>query len=360
MVHFNPAKYPPRHGGCDMALASRSHPDPHDDLPVVGDAPSSTPKPKNESALSLPPSRPSTLSLRESDPRFVDAIPAAPAAPSSPQETTSARDGAVLRGLKDLQQLQKQTLAVLEAVKTSLDDIQQVLRSPEATRGMEKQRNAVTLLAKGFAREAVEQAQGAVALLPANPESHLLLSLSLAADQQFDLALAAARKGLALFDRRSHPLAIEAGLLHALAALGCGVEAVERWASIIDALPLPVLFDHLSRIASCFPTQASGGGEEMLDDLLNRRLMLVEQNLAQATRQRAPATRTAAEGGKIDLRPDEIPAPTLFAGLDAARDFHLPNTHRGILNQIAHRLQLLRRTGGGGGGGGPRLGCRRW
>src|ERR1043165_2256954 len=109
---------------------------------------------------------------------------------------------------------------------------------------MEKQQNAATLLSKGFAREAVEQAQGAVALLPANPESHLLLSLSLAADQQFEIALATARKGLALFDRRFHPLAIEAGLLHALAALGCGSEAVERWEVIIDALPLPVLFEH--------------------------------------------------------------------------------------------------------------------
>lgn len=332
-----------------MALASRSHPDPHDEHSAAGNAPSSTPKPKNESFLALPPSRSSTLTLRDNDARFVDATPAAPAASQAPPEGASARDGAVLRGLKDLQQLQKQTLAVLEAVKTSLDDIQQVLRSPEATRGMEKQRNAVTLLAKGFAREAVEQAQGAVALLPANPESHLLLSLSLAADQQFDLALAAARKGLALFDRRSHPLAIEAGLLHALAALGCGVEAVERWASILDGLPLPVLFDHLARIASCFPTQASGGGEAMLDDLLNRRLMLVEQNLAEATRQRVATTRAGAESGKIDLRPDEIPAPTLFAGLDAARDFHLTNTHRGILSQIARRLQLLRRAGGGGG-----------
>ena len=152
------------------------------------------------------------------------------------KEKVSRKDQGVLRGIKDLQQLQKQTIAVLESVKANLDEISQVLRSPEATRGLEKMQNAATLLSKGFARDAVEQADGAVGLLPANPEAHLLLAMSLAADQQFDLALHTARKGLALFDRRTHPLAIEAGLLHALAALGCGPEAVERWVVIIDAL----------------------------------------------------------------------------------------------------------------------------
>jgi hypothetical protein len=245
----------------------------------------------------------------------------------------------VLRGIKDLQQLQKQTIAVLEAVKGTLDDISQLLRSPEATRGMERQQNAATLLSKGFAREAVEQAQGAVALLPANPEAHLLLSLSLAADQQFEHSLAAARKGLALFDRRAHPLAIEAGLLHALAALGCGTEAVERWTAIIDSLPLPVLLEHMRRIGACFPSEVSGGGDAMLDELINRRLARDEQHIAAEV----PANRPRI--GKIAIRPDEISAETLFAGLDAARDFRLLNTHRAILGHIARRLQLIKEPG---------------
>lgn len=314
------------------------------------------PPPHNESAIVLPPSLPLILNVRDlalaNDPRFVDAITAAPAAPVPLKKTPPARGGEILRGLKELQHLQKQTIAVLEAVKTSLDDIQQVLRSPEATRGMEKQNNAVTLLSKGFAREAVEQAQGAVALLPANPESHLLLALSLAADQQYDVALAAARKGLALFDRRFHPLAIEAGLLHALAALGCGVEAITRWAKIIDAMPLPVLFDHLGRIAACFPTKASGAGEQVLDDMLGRRLARDEQDLRNAPDPRIPAIRAGNASGKVALRPDEIPPAALFAGLDAAKTFHLPHTHRAILGQIARRLQLLRNAGGGCDAGG--------
>jgi hypothetical protein len=345
-----------------MAHPARALQEP-DGQPVVGSAPPPKAiKPKSESALALPPSLPLILNARDmvlaSDLRFVDVPATAPApAPISPKKDR-VRGTAVLRGLKELQQLQKQTIAVLEAVKSSLDDIQQVLRSPEATRGMEKQHNAATLLAKGFAREAVEQAQGAVALLPANPESHLLLALSLAADQQYDVALATARKGLLLFDRRSHPLAIEAGLLHALAALGCGAEAVERWGTIIDALPLPVLFDHMGRIASCFPTEASGGGEATLDDLINRRLARDEQNLRHAACERAAATRPGSSGGKIELRPDEIPAPALFAGLDAARDFHLPNTHRAVLGQIARRLQLVRGPAGEGGAvGGSESAC---
>jgi hypothetical protein len=121
---------------------------------------------------------------------------------------------------------------------------------------------------------------------------------------------------------------------------------VERWAAIIDGLPLPVLFDHMARIASCFPTEASGGGDEALDELFNRRLARDEQNLRTSARERAAATRAGGDGGKIDLRPDEIPAPALFAGLDAARDFHLSNTHRAILGQIARRLQLVRSAAG--------------
>jgi hypothetical protein len=295
------------------------------------------PKTKPENRLSLSPSPALTLSARDlvpspSDLRFVDVplVDKPKAAPLLKKQPTT-KGNAVLRGLKDMQQLQKQTIAVLEALKGSLDEIAQVLRSPEATRGMEKQQNAATLLAKGFARDAVEQAQGAAALLPANPEAHLLLALSLAADQQHEDALAATRKGLALFDRAVHPLAIEAGLLHALAALGCGAEAVDRWAAIIDGLPLPLLFDHMGRIASCFPAEINDGGEARLDELLNRRLARDAQRSARRHRT-----------GAIHIRPDEIPAPALLVGLDAARDFQLPNTHRAILGLIARRLQLVR------------------
>ena len=312
--------------------------------------PMEQPEDSGASALApvpLPPGLPVVLNVRDlvaSELRYVDA-PAGPAqnadapgalATKNKKESTA---GAVLRGIKDLQDLQKQTIAVLDAVKGTLDDIGEVLRSPEATRGMEKQRNAAMLLSKGFVREAVEQSQGAVMLLPANPEAHLLLSLSLAADQQFDQSLHAARKGLALFDRRAHPLAIEAGLLHALASLGCGAEAVERWAVIIESLPLPVLFEQLTRVAACFPASAAGGGSAMLDDLINRRLARDEQNLSDQEAARRPRL------GKIDLRPDEIPAATVFAGVDAAHDYALPNTHRAILGQVARRLQFVRDVG---------------
>ncbi len=279
--------------------------------------------------------------------RFIDAT----ALPAKSQPNALGRKkkesgSAVLRGIKDLQQLQKQTIAVLESVKGALDDIQQVLRSPEATRGMEKQQNAAMLLSKGFARDAVEQALGATSLLPANPETHLLLSLSLAADQQFDASLATARKGLALFDRRQHPLAIEAGLLHALASLGCSAEAVDRWTAIIDALPLPILFEHMARIAACFPPDGRGEGSQdgatLLDELLNRRLARDDQNTLphDPAANRAHLRQLEAEG-KIDLRPDQFPAPTLFAGLEAAHDHQHPSTHRAILAQIARRLQLI-------------------
>ena len=76
--------------------------------------------------------------------RYVDA------AAAKKDERAARKESGVLRGIKDLQQLQKQTLAVLESVKANLEDIQQVLRSPEATRGLEKQQNAATLLSKGF------------------------------------------------------------------------------------------------------------------------------------------------------------------------------------------------------------------
>jgi hypothetical protein len=250
--------------------------------------------------------------------------------------------------LKDLQQLQKQTIAVLESVKSTLDDIQQVLRSPEATRGMEKQQNAATLLAKGFVREAVEQAQGAVGLLPANPEAHLLLALSLAADRQVDGALAVARKGLLLVDRRQHPLAIECGLLHAMALLGCGSEALDRWSVIIESLPLPVLFKQMGRIAACFPRPERGVcGEELLDELITRRLMKEEDTAdGQVVEKRgARAGRGGRESGRIHFRADEIPAGALFAALDAAKDFDLANTHRALLGQVARRLQLAKEPG---------------
>jgi hypothetical protein len=234
------------------------------------------------------------------------------------------KDAAVVRGIKDLQQLQKQTIAVLESVKSSLDDIGNVLRSPEATRGMEKQRNAATLLSRGFAHDAVEQAQGAVALLPANPEAHLLLALSLAADQQFDQSLAATRKGLGLFDRRQHPLAIEAGLLHALAAMGHGGEAAERWAAIIVALPAPVLLDHLPRIIACYPSDAPPG---QLDEVVVRRLNRLE------------ASSASGRVRRVETRPEEMPAAALLAGVEAARDGRLGGTHRTLLGQIASRLK---------------------
>ncbi len=253
------------------------------------------------------------------------------------KEKSSRKENGVLRGIKDLQQLQKQTIAVLESVKANLDEIQQVLRSPEATRGLEKLQNAATLLSKGFARDAVEQADGAVGLLPANPAAHLLLAMSLAADQQFDLALHTARKGLALFDRRTHPLAIEAGLLHALAALGCGAEAVERWVVIIDALPVPVLLEHIRRIAACFPADAS---EELLDEMLMRRLT---QESRAARREREGKSKGRSR--VVEMRASEIPAPALFAGLDAAHHAKLAATHRAILGQVARRLNETTEAG---------------
>ena len=250
-------------------------------------------------------------------------------APEEPtaQEARSAKgkDGAVLRGLRDLQQLQKQTIAVLEAVRGNLEDIQQVLRSPEATRGMEKRQNAAALLVKGFARDAVVQAQGAVELLPANPDAHLLLSLSLAADQQFDGSLAAARKGLALFDRRQHPLAIEAGLLHAIAALGHGVEAAERWEQIIDALPRAVLLEHLGRIAVCYPGDAPEG---QLDAIVERRIARQEDGTETPARRR----RIVAE---------DVPAATLLQGLDAAAQHALRRTKAAILVYLKDRAASL-------------------
>ncbi|MGN6367176.1 MAG: hypothetical protein ACTHN5_02835 [Phycisphaerae bacterium] len=266
--------------------------------------------------------------------RYVPPVVESAEAPAKPAKA-SRKDNGVLRGIKDLQQLQKQTIAVLESVKANLDEIQQVLRSPEATRGLEKLQNAATLLAKGFARDAVEQADGAVGLLPANPEAHLLLALSLAADQQFDLALHTARKGLALFDRRTHPLAIEAGLLHALAALGCGPEAVERWAVIIDGLPVPVLLEHIGRIAACFPGDAPEG---QLDEMLTRRLTREERETHEERTSRR-RSRT------IETRPGEIPAPALFAGLDAAHYAKLTATHRAILGQVARRLNETKDPG---------------
>jgi hypothetical protein len=326
-----------------MAQPARSFPAEHSALARADALPSSLPLLLN--ANDLLPSAP----LATDTHRFLDtpATPSTPVAPAPAKKKAPTHGtAAVLRGIKDLQQLQQQTIAVLESVKGTLDDIGQVLRSPEATRGMEKQRNAAMLLAKGFVREALEQAQGAVALLPANPEAHLLLSLSLAANAEFEPSLATARKGLALVDRRQHPLAIECGLLHALASLGCAPEAIERWSAIIDALPLPVLFEQMARIASCFPTDGFGGGAEVLDDLLNRRIARDEQEAASVRAQdRRDRSRLRDTSGKIDLRPDEIPAPTLFAGLDAAHDFHLACTHRAILAQVARRLQLVKDPG---------------
>lgn len=227
----------------------------------------------------------------------------------SPPPGGTRRDTAVLRGLKDLQQLQKQTIAVLEAVKGNLEDIRQVLRSPEATRGMEKQQNAAALLSKGFASEAAEQAEEATRLLPANPDAHLLLSLSLAANQQFDASLAAARKGLALFDRNHHPMAIEAGLLHAVAALGHGPEALTRWQELIDRLPLSILLEQIGRIALCFPGDAPDG---TLDTELSRRIIT------------AP----------FDTGQDPKPGEWLH-GLDLATEYLLGRTHRAVLARIA-------------------------
>jgi tetratricopeptide (TPR) repeat protein len=216
---------------------------------------------------------------------------------------------AVVRGLKELQQLQKQTIAVLDAVRGNLEDIRQVLRSPEATRGMEKQQNAAALLAKGFAHEAALQAADAVALLPANPDAHLLLSLSLASNQQFDDALAATRKGLALFDRAAHPLAIEAGLLHALATLGHSAEAATRWQEIIERLPLPILFEHLPRIVNCFPVDAP---EELLDSQVARRIVDEPTGLK-----------------------SQLQAADVMRGLDHTNEARLTKSHRAILARVA-------------------------
>jgi hypothetical protein len=249
----------------------------------------------------------------------------------------------VLRGLKDLQELQKQTIAVLEAVKGSLDGIQDVLRSPEATRGLEKQKNAATLLAKGFPRDAVEQATGAVALLPANPETHLLLALSLASDQQMDAALQATRKGLALVDRRTHPLAIEAGLLHTLAALGDAAEAVDRWSAIIENLPLPVLLEQTGCIAACFPAMAAGEDSSrsgVLDEMLAGRLQLGEASAATGSA-KGGSRRRGSTQRLIDTSPAEIPASCLITALDASGEANLRKTRRAILRQIAYRLRSI-------------------
>ncbi len=42
--------------------------------------------------------------------------------------------------------------------------------------------------------------------------------------------------------------------------------------------------------------------------------------------------------GIVETRPGEIPAPALFAGLDAAHSGKLAHAHRAILGQIARRL----------------------
>jgi hypothetical protein len=302
-------------------MQGSAQPNPHDSPSNLARRPAS---PRTD--LPLPPSDPLQF------PAKLEKTPKLRPAPSVP--LPKKREAAVLRGLKDLQQLQKQTLAVLEAVKGSLDDINQVLRSPEATRGLEKQKNAATLLAKGFPRDAVEQAAGAVTLLPANPEAHLLLALSLAADQQLDTSLAAARKGLALVDRRSHPLAIEAGLLHTLATLGCTSEAVDRWSAIIDALPLPVLLEQTHCIAACFPATSDAPGNAHLDTLLSTRLAQVPVEKSSA--------RTRSRNRLIDTAPWEIPATALLAGLDAAESATLPQTRKAIVTQVVSRLHAAK------------------
>ncbi len=297
----------------NLTDGARPLPDPTPPENPPGDALARRPTPTGLGIPNTPPAGAAPL-------KYVDA----PSAGKTGRRSVNRKDAAVVRGIKDLQQLQKQTIAVLEAVKGSLDDIGNVLRSPEATRGMEKQRNAATLLAKGFAHDAVEQAQGAVGLLPANPEAHLLLALSLAADQQFDNSLAATRKGLALFDRRQHPLAIEAGLLHALAAMGHGGEAAERWATIIDALPVPVLLEHLPRIVACYPSDSPPG---QLDELIVRRLNRLEAQ--------SPSGRVR----RVETRPEEIPAAAMLAGIEAAHHGRLTGAHRALLAQIASRLK---------------------
>lgn len=239
----------------------------------------------------------------------------------------AGKEAAVVVGIKQLQKLQEQTVAVLEGLKGTLEDISQVLRSPEATRGMEKQRNAAALLGKGFSGDAVEQARGAVELLPANPDAYLLLALSLASDGQVDGALGAARKGLALFDRRQHPLAIEAGLLHAIATLGHGGEAAERWGVIIEALPVPVLLEHLAQVAQCYPAGAPAG---QLDGAVVRRLG------------RAGEAEAMTGARRVELGAKEIPAVSLFAGLAAAAAGRLMQAHRAMLNIIATRLKEAR------------------
>src|SRR5262249_40132973 len=83
----------------------------------------------------------------------------------------------------------------------------------------------------------------------------------------------------------------------------------------------------------------------LLDDLINRRLAREEQTpiLPQTRRERL------RDSGSVQLRPDEMPAAALFAGLDAAHEHHLSNTHRAVLAQIARRLQLVANTTGNGG-----------
>ena len=127
-----------------------------------------------------------------------------------------------------------------------------------------------------------------------------------------------------------HPLAIEAGLLHALAAMGCGAEAVERWGAIVEDLPLGILFENLCRISACFPADAPEG---QLDELVNRRLAREEQE-AEAAKDERPR-----RGGVV--KKEEVAAAVLFTGLDAAQQAKLMITHRAMLGQVAHRFQGL-------------------
>src|SRR4051812_44771866 len=100
-----------------MTNPAQSFPDP----PATGDSLARRPE--------LPPAplaRQNQTAITPDTPlRYIEAP-----AESKPSTNTARNSagGAVLRGLKDLQQLQKQTILVLESLKSSLDDIHQVLR----------------------------------------------------------------------------------------------------------------------------------------------------------------------------------------------------------------------------------------
>ena len=76
----------------------------------------------------------------------------------------------------------------------------------------------------------------------------------------------------------------------------------------------------------------------MLDDLLTRRL-------TRESRDDRREGKTKRRSRVVETRPGEIPAPALFAGLDAAHHAKLTSAHRAILGQVARRLNETNEPG---------------